>query len=187
MKRISVITPCYNEEENVGPLYERIAAVFAALPQYSLELIFIDNSSSDATVARVKEICARDRRVKLIVNARNFGQVRSPHHALMQASGEAVIAMSSDLQDPPELLPQFLEKWEQGFRIVAAVRAAAKEMFPMRLVRRAYYRFLYKIADIKIIENFTGFGLYDRRVIEITRGLDDPYPYFRGIIGEIGF
>lgn len=187
MKTISIITPCYNEAGNVEELYQRIDRVFGALPQYRLELIFIDNHSTDRTVAIIKEIAGKDKRVKLIVNARNFGQIRSPYHALLQAKGDAVIGMCSDLQDPPELIPEFLARWEAGFRIALAVKTGTKDSFPMAMIRRAFYRFLHRIADVQIIQNFTGFGLFDRSVIEILRGMDDPYPYFRGMLAEIGF
>jgi glycosyltransferase involved in cell wall biosynthesis len=187
MKLVSITTPCFNEEENVEPLRAQIDAVFAALPDYRYELIFIDNHSTDRTVERVKAMAALDKRVKLIVNARNFGQIRSPYHALLQARGEAVINMCSDLQDPPELIGEFLKAWEQGHRIVVAVKKQSRESTAMWLIRRFYYGLLYRIADVRVIQNFTGFGLYDRSVVELIRAMDDPYPYFRGIIAEIGF
>jgi len=187
MTLISISTPCFNEEGNVEILRDRIDAVFRELPQYQYELIFIDNHSTDGTVARIKAMAAQDKRVKLIVNARNFGQIRSPYHALLQARGEAVINMCSDLQDPPELIRVFLEKWEAGHRIVVGVKAQSKESRAMWLVRRFYYWLLFKIADVRVVQNFTGFGLYDQRVVALIRELDDPYPYFRGIIAELGF
>ncbi len=187
MKLISISTPCFNEEGNVEVLRNRIDAVFRELPQYQYELIFIDNHSTDGTVARIKDMAAQDKRVKLIVNARNFGQIRSPYHALLQARGDAVINMCSDLQDPPELIRVFLEKWEAGHRIVVGVKAQSKESRAMWMVRRFYYWLLFKIADVRVVQNFTGFGLYDQRVVELIRDLDDPYPYFRGIIAELGF
>lgn len=187
MKLISIVTPCYNEEENVGPLIERIRTVFAQLPQYRYEHIFIDNASTDATVPRIKALSAQNHRIKLIVNSRNFGHIRSPIHAILQAQGDAVIALASDLQDPPELIPEFLKKWEEGFRIVAGVKPKSLESWSMFLVRKSFYKIISKISDIRLIQNFTGFGLYDRSVIEAVRKIDDPYPYFRGMISEIGF
>ena len=184
---ISIITGCYNEEENVEVLRDRIDAVFQAFPQYRYELIYIDNHSQDRTAEKVKAMAARDKRVKLIVNARNFGHIRSPFHAFLQARGAAVIMMASDLQDPPELLRDFLLNWAEGHRIVVAVKTQSLESPVMWLLRQIYYWFLYRIADVKVIQNFTGFGLYDRKVVEIIRAMDDPYPYFRGIIAEIGF
>ncbi len=184
---ISIVAPCFNEEGNVELLHERIDAAMAGLPGYRYELIFIDNKSQDRTVEKIKVMAAKDKRVKLIVNARNFGHIRSPHHALLQAKGDAVVIIASDLQDPPELLPKFVQKWAEGFKIVVGVKTSSQESRLMWLVRRAYYRLLYRIADIQVVENFTGFGLYDRQVVEITRQFEDPYPYFRGIISEIGF
>jgi len=184
---ISVISGCFNEEENVEALRDQVGTVFAEFPQYRFELIFIDNHSTDRTVERIKAMAARDKRVKLIVNARNFGPVRSPFHAFLQAQGAAVIMMASDLQDPPELIRDFLHKWEEGHKVVVAVKKQSHETAPMWLLRRFYYGLLYRIADVRVIQNFTGFGLYDRQVVEIIRGMDDPCPYFRGLIAEIGF
>lgn len=187
MKLVSVVTACFNEEDNVDELYRRIQLQFAQLPNYRYEHIFIDNASTDRTVDKVKVLAARDPRVKLIVNARNFGHIRSPLHGVLQASGDAIIAMASDLQDPPELIPQFLARWEAGFRVAVGVKPTSKETFALALARRLYYRTIGRISDIKLIPNFTGFGLYDRSVIEIIRQIDDPYPYFRGLIAELGF
>jgi glycosyltransferase involved in cell wall biosynthesis len=184
---ISVTASCYNEEDNVEPLYQRIKAVFDARSQYDFELILIDNHSTDRTVSVIKTLAAQDRRVKLIVNARNFGHIRSPIHAFLQARGVAAITMASDLQDPPELIPELLAKWEEGFKVVVAVKRESRESRPMWFVRRAYYTLLHRIADIQVVQDFTGFGMYDRKVIDVVRSLDDPYPYFRGIISEIGF
>lgn len=184
---ISVTASCYNEEDNVEPLYERVKAVFAEHPQYDFELIFIDNHSVDRTLSVLKSLAAKDHRVKLIVNARDFGHIRSPMHAFLQARGAAAIIMASDLQDPPELISEFLAKWEEGYKIVVAVKRESRESRPMWFVRRAYYSLLHRIADIQVVQDFTGFGLYDRKIVEIVRSLDDPYPYFRGIISEIGF
>ncbi|MDR0673043.1 MAG: glycosyltransferase family 2 protein [Zoogloeaceae bacterium] len=187
MKLISIITPCYNEEENILPLVERIRAVFAALPQYRYEHVFIDNASTDSSVEKIKALAATDPRIKLIVNSRNFGHIRSPVHALMQVDGDAIIAMASDLQDPPELIPEFLEKWEEGVRIVLGVKPKSLESRLMFIIRRVFYKTIGLISDVHLVQNATGFGLYDRSVIEIVRKMDDPYPYFRGMISEIGF
>lgn len=187
MKLISVVTACFNEEDNVEPLYERIKAQFAALSRYRYEHIFIDNASTDRTVERIKAIAARDKNVKLIVNARNFGHLRSPMHGMMQARGDAVVSMASDLQDPPELIPRFVEQWEAGYKMVVGVKPKSRESVAMRALRSAFYRIMGRIAEIRLIPHFTGFGLYDRQVMEIVRRIDDPYPYFRGIIAEIGF
>ena len=187
MKKISIVAPCFNEEANVELLYERVKAELRLIPQYEYELIFIDNASTDGTVDIIKSLIERDVNVRLIVNARNFGHIRSPYHGLMQASGDAVIMMASDLQDPPELIPTFIRSWEQGFKLVAAVKKTSEESRIFFAIREAYYSFLNKISEVRLIDNFTGFGLYDREVVEIMRGLNDPYPYVRGLICEIGF
>lgn len=187
MKLISVVTGCFNEEDNVEQLHARIRAQFDRLPAYDYEHIFIDNASTDGTVARIKALAASDKRVKLIVNTRNFGHIRSPIHALLQARGDAVIAMASDLQEPPELITEFVERWEKGYRIVAGVKPRSAHSTAMSFVRRLFYSTIGRISDTRLIPNFTGFGLYDRSVVEIIRQMDDPYPYFRGLIADIGF
>ena len=184
---ISVMTPCFNEEENVEPLYERIRVAFATLPQYRYEHVFIDNASTDGTVDRIKALAAKDSNVKLIVNVRNFGHIRSPLHALYQTSGDAVIAMASDLQDPPELIPEFVAKWEQGFKVVIGVKPRSREAPLMFLLRKLYYSSIGSMSDVPLIENFTGFGLYDREVVEAVRATNDRYPYFRGLIADLGY
>jgi polyisoprenyl-phosphate glycosyltransferase len=187
MKKISVVIPCYNEEENIEPLYQRTKAVTDRLDNYLFEFIFCDNASTDRTVDRVKALISHDPRVRLIINSRNFGQIRSAIHGYMQGSGDAVIAMVADLQDPPEMIEQFVRKWEEGYRVVVAVKPASLESPVMATVRRTYYRMISRIAEIDVIQNFSGFGLYDRVVIDYLRGLDDPYPFFRGIISEVGY
>jgi len=186
MKRISVITPCYNEAGNVEELYERVRAAIQTAGDYEYEHIFIDNHSEDETVAVLRRLAARDRNVKVIVNARNFGQIRSPHHALLQTSGDAVIGLVADLQDPPELIPQMLRKWEEGFALVLCVKEKSEENAGMFALRSFYYRLVKRLSSVSTIEHFTGFGLYDRKVVEIVRGFGDSYPYFRGMISEIG-
>jgi len=186
-KIISIVTPCYNEEENVEELHQQIKAIFQEKEAYQYEHIFIDNASTDKTVSIIKSIIQQDKNVKLIVNARNFGHVRSPFYGVIQAKGDAVICMASDLQDPPYLIKDFLQKWEAGFKIVAGVKPESQDAFLMHFIRKTYYNFLYKISEMPLVKNFTGFGLYDKSVIEIMRQLDDPYPYFRGLISEVGF
>jgi glycosyltransferase involved in cell wall biosynthesis len=184
---ISVITPCLNEEDNVLELYRQIKDEMSKLDDFRYEHIFIDNASTDNTVKTVKEISVQDRNVKLIVNMRNFGHIRSPYHALLQAQGDAVIVMASDLQDPPNLLPEFAKKWQEGYRVVIGIKAESKEGRLFRLMRTVYYRALKRLSDVELIEHFTGFGLYDRQVIETIRPLGEQYPYFRGLIAELGF
>jgi glycosyltransferase involved in cell wall biosynthesis len=186
--KLSVITPCYNEEANVLPLYEAVRAEIAKLPEVEdYEHIYIDNASTDATVALVKTLCAKDRRVKLIVNNRNFGHIRSPYHALLQASGDAVVAMASDFQDPPSLIPDLFDRWKSGSKVVMCVKEQSRESAAMFVIRSLYYRLIGRLADIELTKNFTGFGLYDREVIECLRRIDDPYPYFRGLVADLGF
>jgi glycosyltransferase involved in cell wall biosynthesis len=185
-KVISVVTPCYNEEANVNEVYTRVKAVFEADLRYDHEHIFIDNASQDNTVAVLKEIAHQDPRVKVIVNARNFGHLRSPMHGIFQASGNAVVLLFSDLQDPPELLRQMIDEWEKGVPVVVAIKKTSEESGMMFWLRTKYYRLVSRLADLETYENFTGFGLYDRKVIEIVRSFNDPYPYFRGMIAEVG-
>ena len=187
MKFISVVTPCFDEEENVRELYQRVKEVFEALGRYRYEHIFIDNASRDRTVEVLKEICATDRNVKIIVNVRNFGHVRSPFHALLAARGQAIIGLAADLQDPPELIPDFLERWEEGSKVVLGVKSASEESWLMSNIRGGYYLLLSRLSDVDVVRNSTGFGLFDRQVIEIIRGMNEPYPYFRGLLPEIGF
>ncbi len=186
-KLITVVTGCYNEEGNVDELYRRVKAVFEAMPEYRYEHLFIDNASEDTTVEKIKAIAKHDKNIKLIVNARNFGHIRSPFYALMQAQGDAVISLVADLQDPPEIIPEFLKQWENGFRIVVGVKNKTEESFLIRHVRRLYYKIMTRISEENLIENFTGFGLYDQQVINEMRKMEDVYPYFRGLVSEIGF
>ncbi len=187
MKHIAVITPTFNEEDNVLELYERIRSVFSGLPNYSYDHFFIDNASTDRTQELIRELGKNDSRVKGIFNLRNFGHIRSPHHALMSAKGDACIIMASDLQDPPELISKFVEEWARGVPIVLGVKSKTEESLMWRWIRRAYYSILTAISETVQVEHFTGFGLYDREVIEVLRKIEDPYPYFRGLIVDLGF
>lgn len=186
-KLISVVSPTYNEELNVEELSKQVRAVFAGLPQYRYEHIFIDNASQDNTVGVLKKIAAADQNVKIIVNAKNFGHIRSPYYGLQQANGDAIILMASDLQDPPPLIGEFLKKWEEGFSIVVGVKNQSEESPLMFAVRKIYYDLIKKFSDVEQIKNFTGFGLYDRKFIDVLRTLHDPYPYFRGMVTELGW
>jgi polyisoprenyl-phosphate glycosyltransferase len=185
-RHVGVVLPCYNEEANIDELYDRLTKVFAGLPDYTFEMLFIDNASTDSTVTKIKTLIDRDPRVKLIVNARNFGHIRSPFHAMLNAPGDCIIAMSTDLQDPPELIPQFLEQWRRGASMVLGQKRSSQESPPFFALRSLYYRVARAIADVPLLEHVTGFGLYDRRAIEIMRSFGDPYPYARGMIVEIG-
>src|SRR5260221_10218532 len=186
-KTISVMTPCFNEADNVRTLYERVRAVFQPLDEYAYEHIFIDNASTDATVAILRAIAAADPRVRVIVNTRNFGHIRPPYHALLQCRGDAVIGMADALQDPPELIPAFLEKWREGYKVVLGVKSASKESEVMYAIRRAGYSVIDRLSEVKQVRNSTGFGLYDKAFVSVLRRLPDPYPYFRGIVSELGF
>lgn len=168
---------------------EAVATVFKALPQYDYEHVFIDNASADNTVAVLKQVAATDKHVKVIVNVRNFGHIRSPFHGLLQCKGEAVISLVADFQDPPEMIARFLEKWEEGYKIVLGIKFKSKENPLMFGMRKLFYHLLSSFsgsADAPV-KNFTGFGLYDQTFISALRTLDDPYPYFRGLITEFGF
>lgn len=186
-KLISVVTPCYNEEGNVDELHRRIVAQLEAFPQYDFEHIFVDNASTDGTVAAIRRLAGTDVRVKAIVNNRNFGIIRSSNHGLLQAGGDAIINMASDMQEPPELIGDFIRRWEEGYKVVVGVKPQSRETPPMFALRRLYYATIGRIADVKLIPHYTGFGLYDREVIEALRAIDDPYPYFRGLIADMGY
>jgi glycosyltransferase involved in cell wall biosynthesis len=188
IKTISILTPCYNEELNVCEVYERVRAAIASLGEgYRYEHIFIDNASRDNTLGLLKQIAARDKNVKVIRNTRNFGHIRSPMHALHQTRGDVVIGIVADLQDPPEMIPELVRHWEAGIPVVVCVKESAGEHGLMFWARKKYYRMVQRLSSLETYENFTGFGLYDRKVVEAVKGIDDPYPYFRGIIAELGF
>lgn len=186
-KLISIVTPCYNEQENVGDLYNQVKKIFLELPQYDYEHIFIDNASTDSTVAILKNIAKSDKNFKIIVNTRNFGHIRSPYYAMMQTQGDAVILIVSDLQDPPSMIYDFIIKWEEGYKIVIGIKKKSKENKIMFFIRKLFYCMIARISETDQIKNFTGFGLYDRQFIDIIRNISDPYPYFRGLITELGF
>lgn len=185
-KLISIVTPCYNEESNIDELHQRIVEVMSRL-DYDYEHIFIDNCSTDNSLIKLRGLAERDKRVKLILNARNFGHIRSPYHALLQARGDAAVLIASDLQDPPEMIEEFVRKWEEGFKTVMAVKPESEESRLMFIARRAYYRFVTRISEVPLVQNATGAGLFDRAVLDILKKIDDPYPYFRGLLCEIGF
>jgi glycosyltransferase involved in cell wall biosynthesis len=157
------------------------------LPEYEFEHIYIDNASNDGTVPILRRLAATDSRVKVILNARNFGHIRSPFHALTQARGDAVICMAADLQDPPHLIKEFVSKWEEGFKVVMGVKTRSEEARLFFALRKIYYRVLARLSEVRLVENFTGFSLCDQQVVRALRKIDDPYPYFRGLIAEIGF
>jgi glycosyltransferase involved in cell wall biosynthesis len=185
-KTISIMTPCYNEEENVLNLYNQVREVMVGIGKYEYEHIFIDNCSHDNTVAVLKAIAAEDNNVKIIVNSRNFGHVRSPMHAFFQCRGDAVISIVADLQDPPPMIADMIREWENGAYCVLGIKRTSEENSLMFWLRKQYYSVAERLSSIETIQNFTGFGLYDRKVVELVRSFDDPYPYFRGMIADIG-
>lgn len=187
MKLITVVTPCYNEEANVEEVYAQVKAVFAQIEDVAYEHLFIDNCSTDRTALLLRQLATADKSVKVILNARNFGHIRSPYYGLLQAQGDAVILLVADLQDPPEMIRQFVSHWNAGEKVVVGVKSSSEESALMFNIRKLYYRMIASISEVELVNNFTGFGLYDKKVVDILRKIGDPYPYFRGLISEIGF
>lgn len=181
-----MLIPTYNEEENVVPLSEAIIAQFAALPQYAYEIAFIDNDSQDGTRLLLRKLCAENPHIKAIFNAKNFGQNNSPVYGIMQTDGDCTIMMCADFQDPPEMIPQLLKEWENGYQIVSAIKTTSKENKFIRLIRTCYYKLIKKLSDVEQIEHFTGFGLYDKAFVDVLRKLNDPTPFLRGLVAELG-
>ncbi len=188
MKKISVLIPCYNEEENVAPISEAVVGILTKeLPQYDYELVFIDNNSTDQTRPILRRLCADNPRIKAIFNAKNFGQFNSPYYGMLQVTGDCVIEMVADFQDPVDMIPKYVKAWEEGYRIVIGIKTSSQENRLMYALRSFYYKLIKKFSDVEQIEHFTGSGLYDRSFIEVLRDLDDPTPFLRGIVAELGF
>ena len=188
MKKVSILIPCYNEQENVRPMSEAIVDLFEKqLTQYDYELLFIDNDSSDQTRPILREICKNNEHIKAIFNAKNFGQFNSPYYGMLQTTGDCTISMVCDFQDPVELIPQYLEAWEQGYKIVIGIKTSSKENPIMYHLRSVYYKMIKKFSDVEQIEHFTGSGLYDKDFIQVLRDLKDPTPFLRGIVAELGY
>ena len=188
MKKISIIIPCYNEEENIEAMYGALKNLFdTELTSYDYEFIFIDNDSRDKSREIVRELCKKDNKLKAIFNAKNFGQFNSPYYAMLQSSGDATILMAADFQDPIEMIPKYVSAWEEGYKIAIGIKKASKENVLMYKLRTLYYKMIKKLSDVEQIEHFTGFGLYDKAFIEVMRKLDDPTPFLRGIVAELGF
>lgn len=189
-KKISIVSSCYNEVDNIKDLYRKVNEQIQLYKnKYDFEFIMIDNCSTDATQDILKELAKEDKNFKVIINSRNFGHIRSPFYGIVQGTGGAVIYLASDLQDPPELIGNFITKWEEGFKIVVGVKDSSQESKFMFFIRKIFYEFIKRISDdeTQLIKNYTGFGLYDKKIIEIIKNLDDPYPYLRGLICEVGF
>ena len=188
MKKISILIPCYNEEDNIVPISNAIVEeITANLSQYDYEIVFIDNDSSDNTRMLLREICKRNTNIKAIFNAKNFGQFNSPYYGMLQTTGDCTILMCCDFQDPIEMLPRIVKEWENGAKIVSCIKTASKENSVVRLFRTCYYKTIKKMSSVDKIEHFTGFGLYDKSFIEVLRNLNDPTPFLRGIVAELGF
>ena len=188
MKKISILIPCYNEEENVVPISQAVIGILTKeLPQYDYELVFIDNDSTDNTRPLLRKLCAENPKIKAIFNARNFGQFNSPYYGILQVTGDCVISMVADFQDPVELIPRYVKEWENGYKIVIGIKTSSKENPVMYWLRSCYYKLIRMMSDVEQIEHFTGSGLYVRQYIEVLRKLDDPTPFLRGIVAELGF
>ena len=186
MKKVSIMVPCYNEEENVVPMSKALVAQMEALPRYDYEILFIDNCSQDSTRALLRGICKENKKIKAIFNSKNFGQFNSPYHGLCQTTGDCTISVCCDFQDPVEMIPKFLAEWENGHDIVIGIKTSSKENKLMYLLRSIYYRMIRKMSKVEQIEHFTGFGLYDKSFIQVLRDLKDPTPFLRGIVAELG-
>ncbi len=188
MKTISIMVPTYNEEENVNLMYEALKKLFQdELQKYQYEILFIDNKSKDHTRDLIREICKKDKNVKAIFNAQNFGQFNSPYYGLISTSGDCTISVAADFQDPVEMIPKFVKEWENGYKIVIGVKKKSQESKLVYFLRSLYYKLIKKFSEVEQIEHFTGFGLYDKDFIQVLRDLDDPEPYLRGIVAELGF
>ena len=186
MKKVSIMVPCYNEEENVVPMSEALVAQMEQLPQYDYEILFIDNCSQDKTRELLREICAKNPKIKAIFNSKNFGQFNSPYHGICQTTGDCTITVCCDFQDPVEMIPKFLAEWEQGYKIVIGIKTSSKENKLMYFLRSIYYKMIRKLSKVEQIEHFTGFGLYDKSFVDVMRNLDDSTPFLRGIVAELG-
>ena len=188
MKKISIMIPCYNEEENVVPISEAVVRELTdSLPEYDYEILFIDNDSKDNTRPLLREICKNNPKIKAIFNVKNFGQFNAPYYGMLQTTGDCTICMCCDFQDPVEMIPKLVHEWENGYKIVCAIKTTSKENKIMRFLRTCYYKLIRKMSDVEQIEHFTGFGLYDKSFIEVLRNLKEPSPFLRGIVAELGY
>lgn len=188
MKKISIVIPCYNEEDNVVPMSETIVGLFhEQLRNYQYEIIFIDNHSTDKTIELLRGICSRNENIKAILNAKNFGPLNSPYYGILQSGGDCTILICCDFQDPPLCIPDMIKEWENGNRIVVMQKNSSEENRLVYFLRSCYYKMIHRFSDVEQIEHFTGFGLYDKSFVDILRGLDDPSPFLRGIVAELGY
>lgn len=188
MKKVSILIPCYNEKENVVPMSEAIVQLFdTSLQQYAYELVFIDNDSTDGTRDLLRQICEKNKNIKAIFNTKNFGQFNSPYYGMLQTTGDCTISMCCDFQDPIELIPQYLQEWENGYKIVIGIKKSSKENKVLYGLRNIYYKLIKKFSNVEQIEHFTGSGLYDKEFVNVLRELKDPTPFLRGIVAELGY
>lgn len=188
MKKISIMIPCYNEEENVVPITQAVVEMFARdLPQYDYEILFIDNCSTDRTRDLLRMICSKNKKVKAILNVTNFGQFNSPYYGICQTTGDCTIPLCCDFQDPVELIPVFVKEWENGYKIVSGIKSSSKENGFVYFLRSVYYKLIKNMSSVEMIEHFTGFGLYDKTFVKLLRQLDDPIPFIRGVVAEYGY
>lgn len=188
MKKISIVVPCFNEEENVVTMADAIREEFKKnLSSYEYEIIFIDNDSKDNTRELIRELCKSDKGIKGIFNAKNFGQFNSPYYGMLQSTGDATVLMAADFQDPVEMIPKYVAAWEEGYKIAIGIKKSSQENKIMFHLRSLYYKTIKKLSEVEQIEHFTGFGLYDKAFINVMRNLDDPVPFLRGIVAELGF
>ena len=188
MKKISIMVPCYNEEDNVVPLSQALIQMFEKdLPQYDYDILFIDNDSTDTTRVKLRQLCKENKKIKAIFNAKNFGQFNSPYYGILQTDGDCTIPVCADFQDPIDVIPRLVAEWEKGYKIVCAVKTSSKENKIMYFLRSCYYKIIKKMSSAEQIEHFTGFGLYDKSFVQVLRDLKDPIPFMRGIVGELGF
>ena len=187
-KKIGMVIPCYNEQENIVQIVNAVEnELVTSLPQYDYEILIIDNCSTDNTRPLIREICKRNKKVRAILNAKNFGQFNSPYYAILQSGGDCVIPICADFQDPVEMIPKLVAEWENGCKIVCAIKSASEENKLVRFFRTCYYKVIKKMSQVEQIEHFTGFGLYDSSFVDVLRNLNDPTPFMRGIVAELGF
>lgn len=188
MQKISILIPCYNEQENVVAISKAVQEeIEKNLPAYDYEIVFIDNDSQDNTRPLLREICKQNPKVKAIFNAKNFGQFNSPYYGMLQTTGECTICLCCDFQDPVEMIPSMVHEWENGAKIVSCIKEQSEENKIIRFLRTIYYKLIKKMSSIDQIEHFTGFGLYDKSFIRVLRELKDPTPFLRGIVAELGY
>ncbi|MBS4065358.1 MAG: glycosyltransferase family 2 protein [Chitinophagaceae bacterium] len=186
-KLISIVSPCYNEQDNIRELHKQVQAVIGQHPNYSFEHIFIDNDSTDDTVDILRELAADNKSIKVILNNRNYGHITSPYHGMLSAKGDAVILLVSDLQDPPAMISDFIKEWESGYKITVGVKENSDESALLFFIRKSFYNLMNRLSTVKLIKNYTGFGLYDKKVMDHLRSFHEPYPYFRGLVMELGY